>query len=799
MLRSYLILTLRSLWRNRVYTLLNISGIAVGLAAVTLIYWQITQIRDYDTQHPHADRLYRVAENMPPDKNGQSTVVPLLPALLRENPTVETGTRLFSWQRNWIAYGKREEQYPISYADTTLFSVLNFPLKLGNARTALAQPNAMVIDLRVADKLFPNENPMNKTVVLDNGRAYVIRGVLAERPANTAIQAQVIVPVTDLVATNRAATENWFSGSCQTFVRLRPGALANPAAFAQSTAGFVKQRYSGEGKQRTLSLLPVKDILPSQTGGLLTVVLYGMTFIAGFILLIVAINFLNLTSALSLARSGEVALRTTLGAANRQILGQFVLEAVLVGGSGAVLGTLLLKALLPVYIDFFDIGTQFSPQLPLSMALFLVGVVLLLGTLAGWLPGRYLLRQPVVTALQGKTTTRRSPFRSTLVVIQFALATVMITCTGVMIIQNRYVRSQQLGFNKDNIVAVELNRSYRNPALANVAVDNLIGRLRQNSNILTVSTTADIPGRKFWSGTNRYTDLATNREASFDFQGVDDTYLTTFQIPIVAGRNLAASDTAVGEGLLNGTGILINEAGVKALGYKAVGQAIGKVLRTHGTGGATLTVIGVFKDYYQRGMHHAVEPMLFFTTGPARLQGNNWLSIRVKPGTGPAVLADLERQFATIPARKPFRYVYLSDEYNNVYWVMDKAQTFLTGMALITVLLACAGVFGLSLFGIRQRTKEIGIRKVLGASTLSVAWLLSQRTVRLVGIDVVVSVPLAWGMMNAWLNTFATHITFPWWVVTVSGTLALLIALLTVSTQSVRAAMANPVDSLRSE
>ncbi|MBO0934661.1 ABC transporter permease [Fibrella aquatilis] len=802
MLRANLTLALRSLWRNRTYTLLNISGIAIGLAAVTLIYWQVTQIKDYDTQHPHADRLYRVGENKPSEKAGQSTVVPLLPALLRETPVVETGVRLISWQRSWISYKKQEEQLPICHADTSLFSVLNFPLKLGDPRTALATPNAMVLSEKVAERLFPNENPMDKTVVLDNGRAYVIRGVLAARPPNTVIQAEVIVPIADLVATDRAATENWYNASCQTFVRLRPGrsdASASSAAFAASTAALVKQHYTGEGKQRVLSLLPIKDIFPSQTGGLLTVILYGLGCIAGFILLIVAINFLNLTSALSLARAGEVALRTTLGAATRQILGQFVLEATLVGGAGAILGTLLLKALLPVYIDFFDISSRFSPQLPFSLALLLVGIVLLLGTLAGWLPGRYLIQQPVVTSLQGKTTTRRSPFRSTLVVIQFALATVMITCTGIMISQNRFVRNQQVGFNKDNIIAVELNRSYRNPALAEVAVNNLINRLRQNDNVLTVSTTKDIPGRKFWSSTNTYTDLSTNRDVSFDFQGVDDTYLTTFQIPLVAGRNLAATDTAVGDLLLNGTGVLINEAGARAMGYKTVNQAVGKVMRWHGTDGSTVRVVGVFRDYYQRGMHQPLGPMLFWATGPARLRGNNWLSIRVKPGTSATLLTDLAHQFGTIPARKPFNYIYLSDEYNSVYRVMDMTQTFLTGMALITVLLACAGVFGLSLFGIRQRTKEIGIRKVLGASVTSVAWLLSQRTVRLVGVAVLISVPLAWVMMNTWLNSFATHIAFPWWVVAVSGLLALLVALLTVSTQSIRAALTNPVKSLRSE
>ena len=797
MLRSYFTLTLRSLWRNRIYTLLNISGIAIGLAAVTLVYWQVMQIRNYDTQHPHADRLYRVGEHLPTEPpTNLNSVVPLLPALMAENPAVEAGTRLFGWQRNWLSYQGREDQRRIFHADTSLFSVLNFPLKLGDPKTALATPNAMVIADKVADQLFPTENPMNKTVVLDNGRAYVIRGVLAARPVNSTIEAEVILPISDLAGQADALT-NWYNGNCQTYLRLRPG--IEPAQFERSLGVFVKAHYVGEAKDRQINLLPVKELLENQTRGQLPVILFGLLLIAGFILLVVAINFLNLTTAISLARSGEVALRTTLGAAAGQVVRQFISESVLVAGLGAVLGTVLLKALLPVYIDFFDIADAFSPQLPPTTVLFLAGVVLLLGAVAGWLPSRYLLRQPVVASLQGKTTTRRSPFRSGLVVVQFALTTVLITCTGVMISQNRYVRNHQMGFAKDNLVAVELDRSYRNPALAEAAVDNLIRRLQQTNNVLGVSTTRGVPGLDLWYDENTYTNVLNNKEALFRFQPVDDTFLSTFGIALVAGRSLTAADTAVGNGLPNGTAVIINETGARAVGYPAVGEAIGKVVRTHGTGGATLTIAGVFHDYYERGAHRGIQPSMFWASGPARLRDNHWLSIRTKPGAAPALLADLGKQFAAIPARKPFRYVYLSDEYNKAYWLLDKSQSFLTAMSLVTVLLACAGIYGLSLFSIRQRMKEIGIRKVLGASAFRVVVLLSQQTVRLVGIGVIAALPMAWFMMTRWLATFAMHIAFPWWIATVSGILALLVALLTVSTQSIRAVLANPIESLRSE
>ncbi|MEZ0540772.1 ABC transporter permease [Fibrella arboris] len=790
MLHSYLTLALRSLWRNKVYTLLNVSGIAIGLAAVTLIYWQVSQINSFDSQHPHADRLYRLSETLPPNHEpGSSTVTPLLPTLLRESPAVETGTRLVSWQTNWITYLNRDEQQAIFHADTSVFSVFHFPLKLGNPRTALAEPTAMVISEKVADKLFPGENPMDKTVTLDNGRAYVIRGVIGPRPANSAIHAEVLIPFADRLATNQPATENWYNGNCQTYVRLRPD--ADPSVFEQSMKAFVATHYAGEGRNRKLTLLPVRQLLRKDAGALLTVIIYGLVFIAAFILLIVAINFLNLSSALSLARSGEVALRTTLGAGAGQILSQFVLEAVLVAAVGALLGTLLLKALLPVYIDFFDIDTMFSPQLPLSTSLFLVGVVLVLGTLAGWLPGRYLTRQKVVTALQGKTTVgNRTRFRSMLVVVQFTLATIMIACTGVMITQNAFIKGQQTGFRQDDIVVVDLDRAYRHSTSAELAVDNLIGRLRQNPAVLDLSATATVPG-KYWLNKNTYTDLTVNRDVLFEQQAVDETFLSTFGISLLAGRSLLAADTAANN-------VVINETGAKTLGYKTVGEAVGKVLKPHG-GGSPFMIVGVFRDYYKRGVHHAIEPMLFWSSGPARLRNNNWLSVRVKPGTAPALLADLERQFQAIPARKPFRYVYLSDDYNQVYTVMAQSQVFLTGMALITVLLACAGIFGLSLFSIRQRTREIGLRKVLGASVGSIVWLLSQRTVRLVGIAVVIASPMAWWMMNQWLNTFVLHIAFPWWVMACSGTLALVVAMLTVSSQSIRAAIANPVDSLRSE
>lgn len=789
MLHAYLTLALRSLWRNRLYTLLNVAGIAVGLTAVMLIYWQVTQINGFDSEHPHADRLYRVNEVLPPNQEeGANTVVPLLPVLLREQPAVEAGTRLFCWQNRWLTYGERDEQRAIYWADTSVFSVLHFPLKLGDPRTALSQPNAMVIDEKAADHLFGTANPLNQTVTLDNGRSYIIRGVLAPRSANSAIRAQVLISFSDLETTDRAASTNWYNGNCQTFVRLRAG--ADPGRFTAATRPLVQKNYWQQGQQRTLRLMPIGQLLSREAGNFMVVILAGLVFIAAFILLIVAINFLNLTSALSLARSGEVALRTSLGATTRQVLSQFILEAVLVAGTGAVLGVLLLRALLPVYIDFFDIATMFSPQLPLSTVVVMVGLILFLGLLAGGLSGQWLVRQPVIQGLQGRTTTgTRTPLQSALVVVQFTLATILITCTGVMIAQNSFVQQQQIGFQRDNLVTVELARSYRNPAQAEPAINNLLARLAQHPDVRSLSTTPTIPGQ-FNQNVNEFADAVTHKEVSIEQRVVDDAFLPTFGIPLLAGRNLTARDT-------NTTSVLLNEAAVRALGYTP-GQAVGRELLPQGSHTSFL-VVGVFGDYYERGMHHAVLPMLAQSGGPARLRGNNWLTLRLRPGSAPSLLAQLDRQFSAIPARKPFRYTYLTDQYNQVYWVMEKTQSFLTGMALVTVLLACLGIVGLSLFSIRQRTREIGIRKVLGASVSSVVWLLTRQTVRLVAVAIAVAVLPAWWMMRQWLSNFVVQISFPWWVVVASGGLALLAGLLAVSVQSLRAAVANPVDSLRSE
>ncbi len=797
MLRAHLTLALRSLWRNRLYTTINVGGLAVGLACVTLIYWQLQQIHAYDRFHQDVDRLYLVHEKTPTEAGlNANTVVPALPALLQTYPALEAGTRVLTIEDHWLRFGKRESANAesVMHVDTGFFNVFTFPLRLGDARTALQTPNGLVLSDKVATALFGSENPLGKVVQFDNDRSYVVRGVLAPYPPNSSIQPRVMLPMSDLAQTNPAATESWYTSSCRTYVKLRPG--ASVSALTAQWRGFVQAHYHPDARTRQLVLLPFVDVFAIGKGALLPIIQVGLALIAGFILLIVLINFLNLTSALSLARLGEVAVRTTLGSGRWAVVRQFMVETGLVAVVGAILGVLLLQLVLPGYINHFKINEMFSPALPLSTVWLLLGAVLLLGGVAGFAPAWHLTALPVVRSLQGNVGHTKTPFRNALVVVQFMLATILIGCTGVMLVQNQFVRSQQLGFVPDNVVVFTISRTYRDPAAAEGQFRQVMQTLRNNPDVLTISTSPTVPGQNWGESTNDFR-LASANTAPWTrvyLNTIDDAFLATMQIQLREGRNLSAQ--FAGDTL--GQNVLINEAARRALGLTS---AVGQVITAKGIAGSRGTIVGVIGDFNSRGMHHTVQPAIYYGSGPARLAGNNCLSLQVRPGSAPAVVALTETMLRQIPARQPVRYAHLSDNVNQNYWVMDSSREFLTCLALITIGLASLGIFGLSIFTARQRTRELGIRKVLGASAEGLVWLLAKRLLTLVTVAVaaVLAGPLTFLMMSAWLKAFTVRVSFPFWILAGAGLLSVIIALSTVSFQSLRAALSNPVNALRSE
>jgi putative ABC transport system permease protein len=785
MLYTHLRLALRQLWRQRFFTGINLLSLSVGLASLVLLHWQWNMIQSFDAFHRDLDRLYLLHENIPGySQLNTTTVTPALPALLREQPAIETGTRILTrW--HWVARDTVELNTSVMYVDAGFFDTFSFPLKQGNARQKLAEPGGVLVAHRTAVRYFGEADPIGKTLRFDDGRAFIVRGVLAKHPVNSTIMPELVLPFSELERIDRPSTDNWYNGICTTYLKLRSG--SKPATLEKQLNRFVQTHYAPAARDRTLALFPFGDFFSATRGSMIKIIKWALPAIGLFVLLILLINYLNLTSALSLSRLGEVALRTAIGSSRRQVWGQFVVEALLVAVVGAALGTLLFRAALPSYLSFFQLLEE-NNTMPLSTLWLLIGVVLLLGFVAGGAPARYLTGIPVVSALQGKGSTRRAtPFRQGLIVVQFALAVALVGGTGVMLVQNRFVKQQDLGFAPDNVLIINLDRAYRDPTTASSQFVQLLRDLRADADVVSLSTTAFIPGRFWQPGGNGYR-LATAQSNPYQFMrhlDLDSGFVSTMRLRLLEGRNLTAADT------LN-QAVLINETARHTLGLTA---ATGKQLAIEN--GGTITIAGVVADFNTNGLHHAVEPTIFWSTGAPTLPGNNFLSIRTRPGSEARLMAYATARFGRIPARESVHASYLRDAYNQAHWVMERSRQFLTLMASITIFLAVLGVFGLSLFAVRQRTRELGIRKVLGASANELVWLLSRQLLALVAVSAIVATPITYLAMRQWLAQFTVQIAFPWWVLAASGTLALLVTFLTVSFHSVKAARANPVTALR--
>ncbi len=791
MLRNQLKIALRHLWRNRLFTTINVLGLSVGLAFVLLIFTIHHTLLTTDGFHQNRDRIYVVQEASAGAKPAQVTVAPLLPLVLQTLPDVEAGTRILQNYSLWVGVGGNEFNESVAYVDPGIFDVFTFPLRYGDPKTALSEPNSIVLSESVSQKVYGATNPVGKPFQMGD-QSVVVRGVLEKIPANATFSPNILLPISALAATDPNRLASWYNTNAPTYLLLR--ANSDPARVAAQFPTIVQQHYAPEGRNRTLSLLPFTDIISEQRGPSYVVILWGIVFIGLFILLIVSINFLNLTSAASLARSPEVAMRATLGASRRQVVGQFLLEALLIASVSVGLGLLLLQAALPAFLAYFE-----ATFLPLAITPTVIGVavgmVFFTALVAGVAPALHLTRLPLMRSLRGKTTVlTRTPVRNVLVVVQFMLAVVMMAAVLIMQQQSRFIRHLDPGFALNDVVVCDLDLDYRDPATATTQVNSVIANLRANPDVASLSTSQVIPSGS-WGDYNDFAPAGKGEDANVKLQWavVDEGFLNTYQIRLHEGRGLSSQFSGDGKAGESSTNVLINRRAMERFGWTS---AVGKQIRANS---GTYTVVGVTNDFYYRGTNRDVQPVVLFGSGAARREGNGYLSIRARSGRAPALIETLKRDFGKIPSRWAFSPFYAQNNFDKLYWVLDKTLRFNALAAFLTLLLSCAGLFGLSSFATQQRTREIGIRKVLGAKVGSIVWLLSKRMLLRVGVSFVLAAPLVYLMMTQWLRTFPLQISFPWLTVSVAGLLAALIAFLTTSYLSVRAATANPVESLRTE
>ncbi len=810
MLQNYFKIAWRNLLKQKHHAVINVVGLTISLAACLLMGLYVYDELRYDRFHANADRIVRVV--LRGTLNGESVqeanvMAPVAGALQQRFPEIEATVRIRSAGTPRVSYGDKVlRDNRVALADPTLFRVFSLPLLNGDARTPLAQPNTVVVSHRMAQQFFGETDPVGKVLtIFDDKVAYTVTGVMADVPSQSHFHADAFL---SLVADRAAASDSWLMSNFFTYLllpegydyrqlepKLKPVVETHLIPPIEKLLGVSRSAFRQKGTDLGLFLQPLTDIhlrsdLKPQTelepgGDIRYVYLFGA--VALFMLLLACINFTNLSTAGATKRAKEVGIRKVLGSTRGRLVAQFLSESALLTALSLMLALGLAWVLLPFFntLSGKTLRIQLT-EMPWLMP-GLVGFGLVVSALAGSYPAFFLASfKPVATLKGGIPTAGPSRFnlRSGLVVFQFFVSVGLIIATLVVYQQMRYIQSAKLGYDKEQVVVLERTGLLENKESA------LARQLAQDSRVVRVSVSGFLPNDRYNVGLIAMQPEGQNAKmARLTYFGVDDQYLPTLGIQLKAGRNFSVnfpSDSA---------GVIINEAAVRFFGWTQ--QALGRVLVAPGVPervDKTYRVIGVVKDFHTRSLHEPIAPM-------AMLLRDNSGSIIVKARAADVagLLASAKRHWDALGTGEPFQYSFLDEASQAMYQAEQTTSRLLIVFALLTIFIACLGLFGLATFTAEQRTKEIGVRKVLGASVTGLVALLVRDFLKPVLLALLLATPLAWYAMHRWLQNFAYKISLEWWVFAVAGVLAMTIALLTVSFQSIKAALTNPVKSLRSE
>ncbi|MBO9152683.1 ABC transporter permease [Chitinophaga sp. GCM10012297] len=802
MIRNYIKVAMRHLMRNKGITVINIAGLAIGMACCILIVLFIKDELSYNGFHKDASSIYRL-NSLIKDKNwtGQMGISQFgaAPNLRQELSRVKETVRFYE-VHEVIVSAKNEEyrQEKTVFADAGFFSMFSFPLLSGNPATVLKDPYTVVLTENTAKKFFGNENPIGKVIRIQDDYDCYVTGVAKAAPANSDLQFEMVMSFSTYMQNAAKAgfnpEENWFGfTSNYTFVRLPDGVTG--AALAGELKQFA-DKYVGPsaktlGNEFNYRLQPLTDIHLYPDGDtdkanyVSRLYIYG--WIGFFIILIACINFMNLVTARGSERAVEVGLRKVMGAERKTLISQFLVESVIISLLAFAFAVLVAAIVLPGFNFVTDKTMALFGAANIMMFAVLLLIAITVGLLAGSYPALYLSGFVPVRILKGDLATsgHRSLFRKTLVVSQFTIALVLIIATVVMYTQLRYMREKDLGYNKQGLMTFYLNNNKQAP------LRNTFKTEMTNLPFVKHAAYTNMPlGGQ--SASNNPVGLEGAREdesISAIVIHADFNYFTNIGARFVAGRDF--SEKFPSDSL---DAYVINEAAVKKLGLKD--PVIGSRIVWRGTSVPRPgKVIGVVQDFNMQTLRLPIEPMVSLI----RNNRAGMLTIRLADGDRQAQLAQIESVWKRLMPAFPFNYRFVENELGNQYLVEQRSGSLFGAYACLAVIIACLGLFGLAMLVARQRTKEIGIRKVLGASVSSITALLSKDFLQLVAIAIVISAPLAWFGMNKWLAEFPFRTPFPWWAMVAAGLLALVVAFLTISFQSVKAALLNPVRSLRSE
>lgn len=801
MFKNYFKTAWRNLWKHKVYSLINIIGLAIGIAACILILTFVLYERSFDNFH--TKNLYRLNEvqkfeGMVASQKVALSMFPMGPTLKSEFPEIQNFTRV-SWSAK-MQMRKGDKRVYLDQGllvDSTFLQMFDFKLLKGNRETVLQKPNSAVLTRASAEKLFGKEDPIGKTIAYYGGDTInlIVDGVLENVPQNSQIQFDALFSFSTRYSTNPDLINNWGGNWLDTYLQLAPN--TNIATLEKKFPAYLKKYMARNDnwKNYELFLLPLKDVHANAGDIGLDYLNYqkfdksytNIFFVIALIVLVIAcINFMNLSTARSAERAREVGIRKSVGAFRWQLGMQFISESVILSLIALIFAIVLVELCLPLVNNL----SQRHLQLPLfSNPLLLLAVVagtIIIGILSGLYPAAYLSAFQPVKVLKGSVQTGRnkSLLRNALVIAQFASAIFLMISTVFAVRQLQYMQQRDPGFNRDQVVTIPLDQfSYGK-------YDVVKQELLANSLIAGVTGAQDVLGSHLDQSGIQFQGDGPLRQLTSTRLIVDPDYLTLYKIPLLMGKNFSKDATA------NGKEYIINESLAKELLKDNKGKSMQWLLGKNFGFDSIGTIVGIAKDFNFNSLHYKIETMFMFNQ---KDWGYSNISVKVNGSKASDALAFIQSVWQKNCPDSPFEYHFLDDHFEDVYRADAQVSTIVGILAGIAIIISCLGLFGLASYAAERRIKEVGIRKVLGASVENIVTMLSKDFLKYVLIAALIAWPLAWFSVYKWLEDYAYRIEISWWIFLLAVVVAIMIALLTIAFQAIKAAVANPVKSLRTE
>jgi putative ABC transport system permease protein len=796
MFKNYLKITFRSFKRQKAYSIINVAGLAVGLACCVCILVYVHYELSYDKFHAHADNIYRLVMNG--DTSGSPFDValssgPIGPTLAKDFPEVDNVVRFQPRSRTPVSYmEKKFLEGGVFYADETVFDVFRFALLKGNPETALKNPFSAVITQETARRYFGSENPLGKILRFNGQEEYAVTGVMDNVPGNSHFAFDFLLSYKTILAVNRSQAESWTQFINYTYLLLREGANPHEIEIKITPLNTAHMGFNPAdiGWNLIFTLQPLKSIhLHSNLQGEIKgngdiAYVYIFSSIAFLILLLACINFMNLATTRSSNRAKEVGLRKVLGALRGKLIKQFLGESLIYSFLSLLLALILAKFALPLLSSLaghpLEVHITEIPWLVPGI----VGIALFVGLTAGIYPAVVLAGFQPAKVIKGglESAHQRSFFRNVLVVIQLAISTFLIIGTGIILKQTTFMKNKRLGFDKERVIVLQVIDSSVRQSISAVKLE-----LKRIPGVINVTASSHIPG---WDGL-----AASHLPEGFSMENtqimraicVDSDFLDTMGIELVSGRNFSPEFPSD-----NHESVLINEAAVNEFGWD---HPLGKKIQQIYGNKQTRTVIGVVKDFHMSSLHSPIEPMFINGSFPEI----NAISVRIAPGNISRELDSIRSAWKKVVPDAAFDYFFLDESFDKQYRVEERLSRLFSSFSMLAIFIACLGLFGMACYSAEKRTKEIGIRKMLGASASGIVLMLNRELIRLFLIANAVTWPIVYLASQKWLQNFAYRTNLGIGVFILSAILILVITLGAVSYQAIKAAVANPVESLRYE